>query len=48
MKGVNIMKKTYETPTLDLIVLKANDFLSTSGDATENDGFDGGYGETFA
>ena len=42
------MKKTYETPALELLVLKTNDFLNTSGDATDKDGFDDGYGESFA
>ena len=42
------MKKQYEAPVLDLLVLKTADFLGTSGDATEADGFDGPYGETFS
>lgn len=42
------MKKIYETPVLDLLRLKANDFLSTSGDATVEDPYDDGYGETFS
>ena len=41
------MKKTYETPVLDLLRLKANDFLETSGDATAEDSYDDGYGESF-
>ena len=42
------MKKTYETPAVELLLLKTSDFLGTSGDATEADGFDGPYGETFS
>ena len=42
------MKKNYETPELALLLLKTGEFLSTSGDATEADGFDGPYGETFS
>jgi hypothetical protein len=41
------MKKTYETPVLDLLVLKTNDFLNTSGDAVKADYFDDDYGSTF-
>ena len=42
------MKKQYETPELTLLVLKANDFLNTSGDATESDNFNDNYGESFS
>lgn len=41
------MKKQYEAPALDLLVLKSNDFLSTSGDAVETDTFDDPYGKKF-
>ena len=42
------MKKTYETPSVELLILKTADFLNTSGDATESDDFEDNYGETFA
>ena len=42
------MKKIYEAPELLLHTLRAADLLSTSGDATEADGFDAPYGETFS
>ena len=41
------MKKTYEAPELELLVLKSSDFLSTSGDAVETDTFSSPYGKTF-
>ena len=34
------MKKQYQSPELELLVLKTNDFLSTSGDAVAADCFD--------
>lgn len=42
------MKKNYETPALELLLLKTGEFLSTSGDATVEDPYDDGYGETFS
>ena len=41
------MKKQYETPELNLLVLKTSDFLSTSGDAIGEDEFSSSYGESF-
>ena len=44
------MKKQYQSPELELLVLKTNDFLSTSGDAVAIDCFDAKnypYGEQF-
>lgn len=46
-----MMKKQYEAPSIDLLLLKTSDFLSASGDATEADGYDKEnypYGETFS
>ena len=34
------MKKQYQSPELELLVLKTNDFLNTSGDAVAVDCFD--------
>ena len=42
------MKKQYETPEISLLILKENDFLNVSGDATGSDSFDDGYGESFS
>ena len=45
------MKKIYETPALELLVLKSADFLSTSGDAVGADGYNTEnypYGETLS
>ena len=42
------MKKQYETPEISLLILKENDFLNVSGDATGSDGFNDGYGESFS
>ena len=42
------MKKQYEAPMLNLLVLKTSDFLSTSGDAIAEDEFSEKYGEDFA
>ncbi len=44
------MKKQYQSPELELLVLKTNDFLSTSGDAVAADCFDATnypFGEQF-
>ena len=44
------MKKQYHPPELELLVLKTNDFLSTSGDAVATDCFDATnypFGEQF-
>ena len=34
------MKKQYQSPELEILVLKTNDFLSSSGDVTVVDCFD--------
>ena len=44
------MKKQYQSPELELLVLKTNDFLNTSGDAVAADCFDASsypFGEQF-
>lgn len=41
------MKKTYETPSVELLILKTADFLNTSGDAIGADEYDDGYGSSF-
>jgi hypothetical protein len=41
------MKKTYETPSVELLFLETADFLNTSGDAVGKDPYDDGYGGSF-
>ena len=50
MRGEKVMKKQYQSPELELLVLKTNDFLNTSGDAVAADCFDATnyrFGEQF-